>query len=62
MLEDCLEELQRAIKTYNAELAASSITIAIEAGIPPNEIFRAMTIAIREGGDRFGMDAGRTGI
>ena len=48
-----LEELKRAIKEYNSELAINSTHNAINEGIAPNEIFKAMTIAIREVGDLF---------
>ena len=54
MTRDSIEELQRAIKEYKPELAINSTKTAIEEGIPPNEIFKAMTIAIREVGDHFG--------
>lgn len=62
MLRDCLGELRGIIKTYNAKLATSSTTTAIKGVTPPSEISRVMTIAIRDVGDRFGMDVGRTGI
>ena len=62
MFEDCLGELRGEIKIYNAGLATSSTATAIEAVTPPNEVFRTMTTAIRDVGDRFGMDVGRTRI
>lgn len=62
MLKDCLGELRGITKIYNAELATSSTTTAIKAVTPPNEIFRIMTTAIRDVGDRSGIDTRRTGI
>ena len=53
MPRDSLNELQQAIMTYNAEQAITATRAAVEDGILPNDIFRAMTAAIREVGDRF---------
>jgi 5-methyltetrahydrofolate--homocysteine methyltransferase len=53
MAGDCLDELQRAIKEYDAGLAITAACAAVEQNVPPNRIFKAMTVAIREVGDRF---------
>jgi hypothetical protein len=52
MAGDCLDELQRAIKEYDAGLAITAACAAVEQNVPPNRIFKAMTVAIREVGDQ----------
>ena len=49
-----LENLRKAIQTYDNNLAIESAKKVIELGIDPLEALDAMTVAIREIGDAFG--------
>ncbi len=49
-----LENLRKAIQTYDNNLALESAKKAVELGIDPLEALDVMTVAIREIGDAFG--------
>ncbi len=50
---EILEDLKKAIIEYDSGLAVSSAKNALGEGVDPNKIFKAMTDAIREVGERF---------
>jgi len=54
MSTEVLEELKKAILTYNREDAASWARKAVQEKIDPIEALDAMTVAIRQVGDGFG--------